>query len=56
MTKQVLINEDEVRNSTLINRDTDKKQRRLQTKNISKEPYVIGDGMFDMTLKIHQNV
>lgn len=54
MTKQVLINEDEVRNSTLTN--CDKKQRRLQTKDISKELNTVADGMLDLTLKIHQNV
>lgn len=48
MTKQVLINEDEVRNSTLTNRDTDKKRRRLQAKDTSKELNTVDDGMFDL--------
>lgn len=45
MTIQFLINEHEVRNSTLAYRDTDYK-RGLHTKDRSKERHAISHGMF----------
>lgn len=45
MTKQVLINEHEVRNSTLVHRDTDYR-RTLHTSDRSKERHAITHGMF----------
>lgn len=56
MTKQVLINEHEVRNSTLSYRDTDYR-RPSYTNDQTKERHAISHGMFDLlckTILIHQ--
>lgn len=47
MTKQVSISENEVRNSTIAYRDTDKSGRRLH-KDISKSLNTVGAGMFHL--------